>query len=276
MKDPDALGAGNPRIKRLRRLSGRRSARVDEGAFVVEGAVAVRQVLAAAMQRDTVDVEAIYVDSTRPDLLVEFDALALAAPVYEVAAGVLASVLPAVSAQPVGAVVSTSLGRDVEEVALGAIEAGRPVLVLVDVADPGNVGTLFRAAEASGCAGVVVVGSSVDVYNPKVVRSSAGSLFRVPFAVSPEVDATMVTLAELGLLTAAAVARGGVGHLDAPLDGALAIVLGNEAHGLDEETVAACDLTVTISMDGPAESLNVAMAGTVLAFEALRQRTLER
>ncbi|HUM91671.1 MAG TPA: RNA methyltransferase, partial [Candidatus Competibacter sp.] len=94
-----------------------------------------------------------------------------------------------------------------------------------DVADPGNVGTLMRVAESSGCAGVVLAGSGVDLYNPKVVRSSAGSMLRLPIAADPDPQAVLVALAELGVLTAAAVARDGVAHLDASLGGAVALRL---------------------------------------------------
>ncbi|HNI34036.1 MAG TPA: RNA methyltransferase [Microthrixaceae bacterium] len=265
MTTPGALSASNPKIKRLRRLSGRRSSRTNEGAFVVEGLVLVREALVSG-----VPVEELFVDGGHPEIA---RALASSAvPVTVVAEGVLASVLPAVSAQPVAAVVAASLTRTLADVGLVASDAQRPLLVLVDVADPGNVGTLMRVAESSGCAGVVLAGSGVDLYNPKVVRSSAGSMLRLPIAADPDPQAVLVALAELGVLTAAAVARDGVAHLDASLGGAVAIVLGNEAHGLAADVVAGCDVAVTITMDGPAESLNVAMAGTVLCFEALRQR----
>jgi len=259
------LSAANPNIKRLRRLSGRRSSRADEGAFVIEGPTLVREALDA-----DVAVEAIYVDADREDLAAEFEARW--PDVYRVAPGVLASVLPAVSPQPVCAVAPTTLVRPLDDVVLTARDADRPVLVLVDAADPGNVGTLLRAAESSGCGGVVLAGTAVDVFNPKVVRSSAGSLFRLPVSVGTATAAALVAIAELGVPTVAAVARDGVPHLDAPLAGAVAIVLGNEAHGLADDVIAACDATVTITMDGRAESLNVAMAGTVLCFEALRRR----
>ena len=259
------LSASNPRIKRLRRLSGRRSSRTEDGAFVIEGAVLAREAIAAG-----VDIEGVYVDVGHGALVAEFDSLHPA--VWTVAEGVLASVLPATSAQPVGVVATTTLDRSIDEVVAGAVDAGRPVLVLIDVADPGNVGTLLRAAESSGCGGVVLAGTGVDLYNPKVVRASAGSMFRLPVALAPDVESLQVAIAELGLPMVGAVARDGTPHLTAPLDGAVAILLGNEAHGLPADVVAACDATVTITMDGPAESLNVAMAGTVLCFEALRRR----
>lgn len=265
----EALGASNPKIKQLRRLSGRRSARTTDGAFVIEGPVLVRDALAAG-----VAVQRIYVDAAHDSLREEFGSLGAlhSVEVAEVQTGVLGSVLSAVSPQPVCAVAETTLVREPAEVWVRSLETRRPLMVLVDVSDPGNAGTLLRAAESSGCAGVVLAGKGVDLYNPKVVRSSAGSMFRLPIAVDVDARGLLDRLRAAGIASHAAVARGGVGHLDAPLAGPIAIVLGNEAHGLDDETIDACDGSVTITMDGETESLNVAMAGTVLAFEALRRR----
>ncbi len=265
----EALGASNPKIKQLRRLSGRRSARVADGAFVIEGPVLVREALAAGVR-----VQRIFVDAAHDALREEFAELGSlhAVEVAEVQTGVLGSVLSAVSPQPVCAVADTTLVRHAADLWALALETGRPLMVLVDVSDPGNAGTLLRAAESSGCAGVILAGNGVDLYNPKVVRSSAGSMFRLPIAADPDTHGLLGRLRSAGIASQAAVARGGLGHLDAPLGGPTAIVLGNEAHGLDDETIAACDGAVTITMDGATESLNVAMAGTVLAFEALRRR----
>lgn len=267
--DVGALSAANPRIKRLRRLSGRRSSRLDDGAFVIEGAVLVREAIAAGL-----DIEAIYVDASEGALIAEFEGRVRA--VSAVAPGVLASILPAVSGQPVGAIAAASLVRPLDDLLASAVADGRPVLVAVDVSDPGNVGTLMRAAESAGCGGVVLAGSGVDLYNPKVVRASAGSMFRLGVALAPDVAAMQTTIADHGVVMVAAVAAGGTPHIDAPLDGSVAILLGNEAHGLAGDVVDRANLRVTITMDGPAESLNVAMAGTVLCFEALRQRLAAR
>lgn len=263
------LSATNPRIKRLRRLSGRRGSRLEEGAFVIEGPVLVTEAITTGLE-----IEAVYVDERESQLITHFDALGAGREfeVVTVAAGTLANVLPATAGQPVCAVAPLGLASPLDDVVANAAAAGRPLLVLVDVADPGNAGTLVRVAEASGCGGVLFLGYTVDIYNPKVVRSTAGSVFRVPVAVEPDTDAAFVAIAELGVPLVAGVARYGTPHLAALLDGTVGIVLGNEAHGLPDELVAACDATVTITMDGPAESLNVAMAGTVLCFEAMRRR----
>jgi TrmH family RNA methyltransferase len=146
-----------------------------------------------------------------------------------------------------------------------------PVLVAHEVADPGNLGTLLRSADAAGAAGVLVTGSGVDVWSPKVVRAAAGSLFRLPVATAT-VEVALADLRAAGFTPLATLARGGVAHDHADLSRPVALVVGSEAHGLPESVVAACDGALTIELAGAAESLNVAMAATVLLFEALRQR----
>jgi TrmH family RNA methyltransferase len=137
------------------------------------------------------------------------------------------------------------------------------VLVADRLADPGNAGTIIRSAEAAGANAVVLTPGSVDPYNPKVVRASAGSLFRVPV-----IEATLDSLHGFRRLGASS-HRGDV-YTDPVYHGRVAVVVGNEAHGLDDD--ADIDQWITIPHAGPAESLNVAMAATVLLFEVARQR----
>lgn len=144
------------------------------------------------------------------------------------------------------------------------------VLVLADVTDPGNAGTLVRAAVASGADAVVAI-DGVDLTNPKVIRASAGTIFAIPIIERSGIGDTLDDLRRLGHRPVGAVPRGGVIHTEADLGASAAIVVGNEAHGLDVEAIDYDDL-VTIDMAGPAESLNVAMAGTILCFEAARRR----
>lgn len=183
-----------------------------------------------------------------------------------VSAGVLSRVLDTTTPREVAAV-AVPVPRSVDHVIGLAIDSGRPVLVLDGLGDPGNVGTLIRSAEASGAAGVIATEGTVDVWSPKVTRSAAGSSFRVPLA-------TGAALAEvLGRIpTVALTLDGELTHLGADLGGGVAIVVGNEAHGLSPASAATCDHRVRVVMEGPTESLNAAMAGTVVCFEALRQR----
>lgn len=149
------------------------------------------------------------------------------------------------------------------------------VVVLVDVADPGNLGTILRSAEAAGARGIVITGTGVDVRNPKVVRASAGAVFGLPVVEAPHTEAAIGALQERGIHCFGAVAVGGALPDDVALGHDAAVVMGNEAHGLNAALVAHLDGTVTIPMAGVAESLNVAMATSVLCFEAARQRRVQ-
>jgi TrmH family RNA methyltransferase len=141
------------------------------------------------------------------------------------------------------------------------------VVVADRVADPGNLGTILRSAEAAGVDAVVVTPGTVDVLNPKVVRASAGALFHVP-----TLEAELTAVRRAGLRLVGASSHRGNAHTDADWGGRLAIVAGNEAHGLDDG--APVDEWVRIEHHGRTESLNVAMAVTVLCFEAARHREL--
>lgn len=152
-----------------------------------------------------------------------------------------------------------------------AADAGS-ALVLVGVADPGNAGTLLRVAEASGVGAVLFCGDSVDPCNPKCVRASAGALFHVPVTNGGEAVEVLQALGEASLRRAATTLEGARPYDQADLRAPVALVLGNEAHGLPTGLDDVLDETLTIPMVGRAESLNVAMAGAVLCFEALRQR----
>ena len=145
-------------------------------------------------------------------------------------------------------------------------------LVLVDVADPGNVGTLIRTAEATGAAGVIVTPQTADVFSPKVVRASAGSVLRMPIA-EVELEDLEATFEHLGVQSIAT-AMDGQSYSDAAVDVAkpVAIILGSEAHGLADEVRAIADHTVSIPMHGKVESLNVATTGAVLAFDMAARR----
>jgi TrmH family RNA methyltransferase len=141
------------------------------------------------------------------------------------------------------------------------------------VADPGNVGTLLRTAEAVGAASLVVGEGTADPWAPKVVRASAGSVWRVPLTSGPVDDALRV-LAETGALRVGTSGDLGVAPHELDLTGPVALVLGSEAHGLPDAVADRIDVWASLPMEGAVESLNVAVAGSVLAFEAVRQRAV--
>jgi TrmH family RNA methyltransferase len=143
------------------------------------------------------------------------------------------------------------------------------VLVLIDVADPGNIGTLIRVADATATRCVVVVGGA-DPWGDKSIRASAGSILRVPVVAADDVGEVISSLRAAGAAVVASDVRRGVAHDSGVLRPPAAILLGSEAHGLPDGVDELVDAIVHIEMPGQVESLNVAMAGTLLAFEARR------
>ena len=258
------LGYRHQRVQRLRRLLARRSYRQTEKAFVIEGARTLSLALEAG-----IPIEAVFAAAGTQDPLLTRVA-AGGVRVFDLAPGVLERVADTVSPQPILAVVPV-LG-----VALDDLSDGDLLAVCVDIRDPGNLGTVLRSAEAAGASGVVCCEASVDVYNPKTVRASAGSLFHVPVVVGGQPEEVLKRMGSWGLRRLGARARGGT-LLDAvDLTGRVALVLGNEAHGVPPGLEPYIDDSVSIPMAGRAESLNVGMAAAVLCFEAARQRRLKR
>jgi TrmH family RNA methyltransferase len=143
---------------------------------------------------------------------------------------------------------------------------------MVDVRDPGNAGTVLRTADASGAQGVIFSGDSVDPYNPKAVRASAGSLFHVPFSVHADPMDLVGRLAQAGYRTLATVVRHGEDYAALDWSVPTALFLGNESAGLPADLQTAIGGSLGIPMEGRAESLNVGVACAVVCFEALRQR----
>jgi RNA methyltransferase, TrmH family len=180
------------------------------------------------------------------------------APVSELADGVLERVASTERPQPNLAVVRMP-AQSVDLDDLGF------VVVADQLADPGNLGTILRSAEAAGVDAVVLTPGSVDPYNPKTVRASAGALFHVPVLA-----ADLAATRRAGLRLIGTSSHLGVRHTEADWSGRVALVLGNEAHGLADDTPV--DGWVRIEHHGRAESLNVAMAATLLVFEAARSR----
>jgi TrmH family RNA methyltransferase len=158
-------------------------------------------------------------------------------------------------------------------VAIGELQDASLLVVCVDLRDPGNAGTVLRSAEAAGAGGVICADGTVDPFNPKTVRASAGSLFHVPVVRGGDALEVLDQVGRWGLQRLATVPRHGAAYTATDLTRPTAFVLGNEANGLPAGLEAGIDAEVTIPMAGRSESLNVGMAAAVLCFEALRQRS---
>jgi TrmH family RNA methyltransferase len=146
------------------------------------------------------------------------------------------------------------------------------VLVLDEVRDPGNAGTLLRSALAAGADAVIFTSGSVDPFGPKTVRAAAGATFRISVVTDAQFDDVSRRLRSLGYSLVGTSAQGAQTIFDIDLTAPTAIVLGNESRGLDEAHVTALDTVASIPMPGAAESLNVGVAGSLVLFEVVRQR----
>jgi len=140
------------------------------------------------------------------------------------------------------------------------------------VQDPGNMGTLIRTAEAAGVGGIVVLGGSVDVFSPKVLRSSMGSAFRLPILANATVEQLISLRESHGLKIVAAAGEGEIDYTDYDWQQPTLLLLGNEGRGVDAALMSQCDARLRIPLLNGVESLNVAAAGAVMLFEAARQR----
>ena len=249
------LGAQNPRIAELRRLIGRRSSRSDD--IVIEGPRTVGEALDAGCQPSVVIVpehaedDAVVV-AVKRRLPASAEFLLVRDHVFE-------RLAPSTTPQPMLAIVARP--------AASLPAAPSVVLVLAGVGDPGNLGTLVRAADAVAADAVVVVGGA-DPWGPKAVRASAGSMLRVPIVQYDQLSDAVDALRDAGVTVVGTDVTGGEPFDQGVLDRPVAIVMGSEPHGLDRDVDL--DAWAHIAMPGRTESLNVAMAGTLLLYEACR------
>lgn len=151
--------------------------------------------------------------------------------------------------------------------------AKAPLLVLLeDLQDPGNLGTILRSGEGAGVNGIIMTGQTADICNPKVIRSTMGSIYRVPFFTVDRLGETIGLLQAGGIAVYAAHPDDGVDYDKPDYTKPTAFVIGNEGNGLRRETVQKADRRIKIPMAGQAESLNAATAAAILMYEAARQR----
>lgn len=252
----------NRHVSQAARLK-KRALRERDRRFLVEGVQATREALAAgALERLFVTEEG---DAGVEELAVRAEDEGI--PVVRVSERVAAHLTSAVTPQGIVGVAGF--------VDVNLADVPRPigiVPVLCSVRDPGNAGTILRSAEAAGADAVVFGGSSVDVYNAKTVRASAGSLFHVPVVREAEVAGVVEALRADGVQILAAAATGEESVYEADFSSPTVFLLGNEAWGLPPEIMTLADGTIRVPIRGSAESLNLAAAAALLLFEAARQR----
>ena len=249
--------AKNQKVVAAVRLK-KRTLREEEHRFLVEGAQAVAEALA----EDGRLLSLFVID--------ELDPLAVRArqagvSVEQVSERVMERLTSTVTPQGVVGI------APFVDVGIDDLTPPGAVAVLHEVRDPGNAGTILRSADAAGAAGVVFAGSSVDAYNPKGVRASAGSIFHVPVVRNVGTEDTLSSLRAKGFAVIAMDMHGDGDLFEADLPRSTAFVFGNEAHGLPSEILDAADRRVRVPHTGRAESLNLAAAATVCLFEWVRR-----
>lgn len=256
------VSGGNFHVRKLRRLARDSELRKFEKRYVVEGPRLVLEAFEAGLEIDQVFFPSDDIDEKLVEVLKskQISCLALNRQSFN---GLTTLKNPQ-------AAIASVIQHDVE---LGDLTISDGVLlVLVDVADPGNSGALVRSAEAFGASGVVFFGG-VDPYNPKVVRSAAGSIFRIPIVLFDEVESADLLVQELQEASYCVIATtpsGGISPEMAPKEGRRAVLLGNEPKGLSEEVQSACDVKVTVPIEESIESLNVSVAGAVVLYGLTR------
>lgn len=153
--------------------------------------------------------------------------------------------------------------------------SGNPLLILVEnLQDPGNLGTIIRMGEGAGVTGVIMSPNTVDIYNPKTIRSTMGSIFRVPFIYVQDFGEAVSECQKSGVKVYAAHLDGNNTYLGEDYSTPTAFLIGNEGNGLTDDITKQADTLIRIPMEGEVESLNAAIACTILTYEAVRQRNV--
>ena len=147
------------------------------------------------------------------------------------------------------------------------------IMVLENLQDPGNLGTIVRTAEGAGVSAVLMSAGTADLYNPKTIRSTMGSIYRIPCIVSTDLPGDIGKLKHAGVTVYAAHLKGTQSYSQADYRGGTAFLIGNEGNGLTDETAELADRYIRIPMCGQVESLNAAVASSILMYEVLRQRS---
>ena len=257
---------GNARVKQLVTWQKKRKARDEEGVYIVEGIRMYREAPRA-------QVREVYVSEQFYSRYGEELGLSAWGRQMEILSDhVFSNVSDTKTPQGILLVMEQRSCEICEMLDLDA-QGRKPLLMVLDnLQDPGNLGTILRAGEAAGVTGVIMSYDCVDIYNPKVIRSTMGSVYRMPFVYVEHLPETLEVLAEAGIHSYAAHLKGKNSYDQEDYTRGTAFLIGNEGNGLRDEVADAAECYIKIPMCGEVESLNAAVASSVLMFEAARQR----
>ena len=252
---------GNGQIKNIIQLNQKAKARREQGLFVAEG---IKMFLEAPLEW----IEKVYIAESLKDSQQIVSKMARV-PCEIVADSVFAQMSDTKTPQGVMCLLKQP-GYTLEEI---IPETGEPlILVLEDLQDPGNMGTILRTAEGAGVKGILCSKNTVDIFNPKVIRSTMGSVYRMPFFYTEDLEAAVKELKQRGIRTYAAHLKGEKRCDQESYCKGSAFFIGNEGKGLSPRLTSLADGLIRIPMAGQVESLNAALAAGILMYEAARQR----
>ncbi|SDB26197.1 RNA methyltransferase, TrmH family [Pseudobutyrivibrio sp. YE44] len=263
----------NNQIKNIIALNKKARERKAQRLFVVEGIRAVAEVPADLLQA-VYYVEGFGSSSECQSFLADIRSKAPEAQLEEVAKSAFNSMSDTVTPQGVLALVRM---QDFTLSQVLGTDSGKPahIVILESLQDPGNMGTIIRTAEGAGATGIIMNTTTVDIYSPKVVRSTMGSIFRMPHLVVADLGETIEQLkAEHGVSVYAAHLKGQRFHDEFDYTGPTAFMIGNEGNGLTDEMAGHATSYLRIPMEGQLESLNASVAASILIYEAQRQRRI--
>lgn len=249
----------NPVVQAARALRDARE-RARQGAFLLDGEHMVSEALSMCPDR----VSALFVDEARLEAYAGMAVLAPQADCYAVPAHVLAAISQVKTPQGIAAVCAMPPSPAPEEM-------GERLILLENVQDPGNVGTVLRTLDAAGFDGCILTPGCADPFGPKALRATMGSVFRVPLCSARDAAETVRLLNAQGYATLAAVLDGEDFYRRAPLPRRLCVLIGNEGAGLTKQAQSACTHRFRLPMRGGAESLNAAVAAAVMMYDLINR-----
>lgn len=250
----------NQQMKYIQNLQKKSKVRYEENVFVVEG---IKMCLEAPKEW----VESMYVsdsflmDPKQEKRIAEYNYEVVADPIFKMISDTMT---------PQGILAIIKMPRYSPEQIL---EQRVPHLLILDsIQDPGNLGTMIRTGEGAGVTGVIMNRTTVDLFHPKTIRSTMGSIYRIPFFITEDLKDTIERIKKAGIVLYAAHLKGKSRYDKMDYKKPTGFLIGNEGNGLSEEIAALADSYIRIPMDGQVESLNAAMAAGILMYEVRRQR----
>lgn len=264
--------ASNVQIKKVQQILKKARTRREEGVFAAEGAKMFREVPRERLVKVFMS-QSLAASQEGKKLLEEKGLDAGSSDLLEIVEDrIFKSLSDTVTPQGILFLVQITPGR-LEDMT----EGGKPPLLMIleDLQDPGNLGTIVRTGEGAGVTGIILSKNSVDIYNPKVIRSTMGSIYRMPVLYTESIEKEILPVLEKkGIRTYAAHLQGRDYYDREDYRKGTAFFIGNEGNGLSRELTARADVLIKIPMEGQVESLNAAMASGILMYEALRQRRI--